>query len=198
MPTHLHGTEIPKAATALILIDVINDFNFPEAGQLLEYAIPAAYRIRDLKARAKEAQVPVIYANDNFGRWRSDFTCQIQHCLESRSRGRIVVELLKPDPEDYFVLKPKHSGFYCTALDILLDDLGVQTAVLTGFATNICVLFTANDAYLRDLHVIVPRDCVAANSIAENDAALSQIENVLKADVTTSTDLNLRKLMNPE
>ena len=98
----------------------------------------------------------MIYANDNFGRWRSDFTSQIQHCLEAHSRGRPVVELLRPDPDDYFVLKPRHSGFYCTALDALLDDLGVQTVILTGFATNICVLFTANDAYLRDLHVVVP------------------------------------------
>ena len=137
----------------------------------------------------------MIYANDNFGRWRSDFTCQIKHCLEAHSRGRPVVELLQPDADDYFVLKPRHSGFYCTALDVLLDDLGVQTVILTGFATNICVLFTANDAYPRDFRVIVPRDCVAANSIRENNAALAQIERILKADVTASTDLNWARFM---
>jgi nicotinamidase-related amidase len=144
--SYLHGEKIPKATAALILIDVINDFDFPEAERLLAQAIPAAHCIRSLKNRAKSAQVPVIYSNDNFGRWRSDFPKLIEHCLAAESHGREIVELLKPEPDDYFVLKPKHSGFYCTALEVLLDDLEVETVILAGFATNICVLFTANDA----------------------------------------------------
>ncbi|HZZ28548.1 MAG TPA: isochorismatase family cysteine hydrolase [Pirellulales bacterium] len=191
---YLHGEKIEKAATALILIDVINDFDFPEASELLKQAIPAAHCIRKLKAQAKAAGMPVIYANDNFGRWRSDFTRLVKHCLAPESRGRPVAELLKPEADDYFVLKPKHSGFYCTALEILLDDLGVRTVILTGFATNICVLFTANDAYLRDLTVIVPRDCVGANTVSENDAALSQIRRILKANTHLHSKLDLKKL----
>ncbi|HEY2826483.1 MAG TPA: isochorismatase family cysteine hydrolase [Pirellulales bacterium] len=191
---YLHGEKIAKAAAALILIDVINDFDFPEASELLKQAIPAARCIRRLKAKAKAAGMPVIYANDNFGRWRSDFTRLVKHCLASESRGKPIVELLQPDTDDYFVLKPKHSGFYCTALEVLLNDLGVQTVILAGFSTNICVLFTANDAYLRDLKVIVPRDCVAANTVSENDAALSQIERILKAETRLHSKLNLKTL----
>jgi nicotinamidase-related amidase len=190
---YLHGEKIEKADAALILIDVINDFDFPEASDLLKQAIPAAKCIRRLKTQAKAAGMPIIYANDNFGRWRSDFTRLVKHCLAEESRGKPVVELLKPDTDDYFVLKPKHSGFYCTALDVLLNDLGVQTVILAGFATNICVLFTANDAYLRDLTVIVPRDCVAANTVSENDAALSQIRTILKAQTGSHSKINLKK-----
>lgn len=191
---YLHGKRIEKSAAVLVLIDVINDFDFPEAHELLEHALPAARCIQKLKAGAKAAKIPVIYANDNFGRWRSDFKRLVEHCLSTDSRGRAVVKLLQPKADDYFVLKPKHSAFYCTALDVLLDDLGVQTVILAGFATNICVLFTANDAYLRDFKVIVPRDCVAANTPSENHAALSQIQRILKAETSAHSTLNLKKI----
>src|SRR5581483_2339359 len=147
-----------------------------------------------LKRRAKEANVPVIYANDNFGRWRSDFTAQVEHCLRDGVRGQPVVELLRPDRDDYFVLKPKHSGFFSTTLDLLLEYLGVRAVVLTGVAGNICVLFTANDAYLRDLHLVVPSDCVASNSEEENRYALDQMRKVLKADIRPSTELSFQAL----
>lgn len=104
------------------------------------------------------------------------------------------MELLRPEADDYFVLKPKHSGFFSTTLDILLQHLGVRTVVLTGMAANICVLFTANDAYMRDLSLIIPSDCVASNSPAENRQALRQMEKVLKADIRGSRLLNFRKL----
>jgi nicotinamidase-related amidase len=142
----LHGNAPDKAAVALLLIDVINDLEFPEGEQLLQYALPMAQAIAQLKRRAKQAGVPTVYVNDNFGRWQSNFNHQVEHCLRDGVRGWPVVELLQPDEQDYFVLKPKHSGFYSTALDVLLEYLGVQTLILTGIAANICVLFTANDA----------------------------------------------------
>jgi nicotinamidase-related amidase len=132
---------------ALILIDVINDFDFPRAEALLRHALPAAERIATLKERARRARIPTIYANDNFGRWRSDFRRQIEHCLEEGRRGRQIVELLRPAVDDYFVLKPMHSGFFSTTLEVLLERLKVRRLVLTGFAADICVLYTANDAY---------------------------------------------------
>jgi nicotinamidase-related amidase len=187
----LHGNAPDKADTALLLIDVINDLEFPEGEQLLRHALPMARRIADLKRRARQAGVPAVYVNDNFGRWRSNFNAQVEHCLHDGVRGRPVVELLRPDEDDYFVLKPKHSGFYCTALDLLLDYLEVETLILTGLAGNICVLFTAHDAYLRDFHLIVPGDCVASNTEEENRVALDQMRQVLKADVRPSADLEL-------
>src|SRR4051812_9867848 len=171
----LHGSAPDKSDVALLLIDVINDLDFPEGDQLLRHALPMARQIADLKRRAKQEGVPVIYVNDNFGRWRSDFGAQVEHCLEDGSRGKPVVELLRPDQDDYFVLKPKHSGFFSTTLETLLEYLGVRAVILTGMAANICVLFTANDAYMRDLHLAVPSDCVASNTEEENRYALDQM-----------------------
>lgn len=190
----LHGSAPDTADVALLLIDVINDLEFPEGDQLLRHALPMACRIADLKARARREQVPVVYVNDNFGRWRSDLNAQVEHCLKDGVRGRPVVELLRPDDQDYFVLKPKHSGFYSTSLDILLDYLGVRAVVLAGMAANICVLFTANDAYMRDLHLAVPADCVASNTEEESRYALDQMRQVLKADVRPSDELDFRAL----
>jgi nicotinamidase-related amidase len=190
----LHGSAPDKADVALLLIDVINDLDFPEADDLLRHARPMAGRIAELKRRAKEADVPVIYVNDNFGRWRSDFKSHIEHCLHDGVRGRVLAELLPPAEDDYFVLKPKHSGFFSTTLDILLDYLQVKTVILTGIAGNICVLFTANDAYMRDFHLIVPSDCVASNTEEENRHALEQMQTVLKADTRPSGELDLDAL----
>jgi len=176
--------------TALLLIDVINDLDFPQADQLLRFALPMAKRIQQLKMRAQQADVPVIYVNDNFGRWQSDLKAQVAHCARPESQGREIVEMLRPDHDDYFVLKPKHSGFYSTTLDVLLRHLGCQTVILTGIATNICVLFTANDAYLRDYRVRVPRDCSAANQQADHDYAISQMERILKADTCLAEEID--------
>jgi len=188
----LHGNAPDKSDVALLLIDVINDLEFPDGDQLFEFALPMAHKIAALKQQARHEDVPVVYVNDNFGRWRSDFNAQVEHCLHDGVRGQPIVELLRPDDDDYFVLKPKHSGFHSTTLDILLRYLEVKTVVLTGIATNICVLFTANDAYMRDLHLIVPTDCVAANTEQENERALEQMRKVLKADVRPSEEIVLR------
>jgi nicotinamidase-related amidase len=190
----LHGNAPDKAKIALLLIDVINDLEFPEGEQLLEHAVPMARAIAALKHRAEEAHVPVVYVNDNFGRWQSNFHSQVEHCLRDGVRGKPLVELLRPGDDDYFVLKPKHSGFFSTALDVLLRYLEVKSVVLTGIAANICVLFTANDAYMRDFHLFVPQDCVASNTQEENRLALSQMEKVLKADIQPSSQLDLSQL----
>lgn len=187
----LHGNAPDKSDTALLLIDVINDLEFAEGEALLKHALPMARRLLQLKQRAKAAGVPAIYVNDNFGRWQSDFNRQVEHCLNDGVCGQPIVELLKPEEDDYFVLKPKHSGFYSTNLDILLRYLGVKRVIITGIATNICVLFTANDAYMRDFELLVPADCVAANEEADNRYALEQIRKVLKADIRNSTEIEL-------
>ena len=187
----LHVSAPDKSEIALLLIDVINDLDFPEANQLLRYARPMARKILRLKQRAKKAGIPVVYVNDNFGRWRSDFRRQVLHCLRENSRGREIVSLLRPDEDDYFVLKPKHSGFFSTTLDTLLRYLGSKKLILTGIAGNFCVLFTANDAYMRDYHLIVPSDCTASNTATENRQALVLMRKFLKADTRPSNRLRL-------
>jgi nicotinamidase-related amidase len=178
---NLHGSAPDKHRIALLLIDVINDFDFPEADQLLKYARPMAQNLLRLKRRAQKAGVPVIYVNDNFGRWKSDFRRTVDHCEEC-GRGRDVVRLLRPEETDYFVLKPKHSGFFSTTLETLLRYLQTQTLILTGIAGNFCVLFTANDAYMRDFDLLLPSDCTVSNTKRENDSALRLMQKFLKAD----------------
>src|SRR4029453_2145138 len=186
----LHGNAPDNSPVALLLIDVINDLEFAGGAELLRFAVPAAENIRRLKKSASQAGVPVIYVNDNFGRWRSDFKRIVTHCLRDDVRGRPIAELLAPSEDDYFVLKPKHSGFFSTALDLLLEYLGVRTLVLTGIAGNNCVLFTANDAYLRDYELIVPSDCTASIRTEENEYALQQMQQVLKANIHSSSEVD--------
>jgi nicotinamidase-related amidase len=187
----LHGSVPENCEVALLLIDVINDMEFEGAEALVARAVPMARRLAALKRRAKEAGIPAIYVNDNFGRWKSDFRRVVAHCLEDGVLGEEVARILQPDDDDYFVLKPKHSAFFATTLDTLLSYLGASTLILTGIAGNICILFSANDAYMRDFNVIVPADCVVSNTQEENGYALEQMRTVLKADVTVSTELDL-------
>ena len=191
----LHGNVPDQCSVALILIDVINDMEFESGAALLANALPAARRLAKLRRRAKEAGVPVIYVNDNFGKWRSDFRRQLGHVLEDGVRGQPVAELLRPDEKDYFVLKAKHSGFYHTQLDLLIDYLKVKTLVLTGFTTDICVLFTASDAYMRDLELIVATDCVAATQVDDHERALEHMVRVLDVKALDSTEIDLEALI---
>ncbi len=185
----LHGSVPDTHPVALLLIDVINPMAFPEADLLLRAAVPAASRIAALKRRARQAGVPVVYVNDNFGKWRSDFLQVVEEATCADSKGRPVAQLLRPEPEDYFVLKPKHSGFFSTTLELLLHKLGAQQLVLAGFATNICVLFTANDAYMRDLSLVVPADTCAANTEHDHTHALHTLRTLLKAQTPASDQL---------
>ncbi len=187
--TSLHGSAPDTHPCALLLIDVINPFAFPEADDLLRTALPAAHRLAELKRRAKAARVPVVYVNDNFGKWRSDFRAVVKEAEAEGSKGREVARLLRPHDDDYFVLKPMHSGFFHSTLELLLRKLNARQLVLAGFAGNICVVFTANDAYLRDFTLFAPEDCSASNDPEDNAFAFAQMRKVLKADTSLSTAL---------
>lgn len=191
----LHGNVPENSAVALLLIDVINDLDFDGSEALVRQVPEMAGRLAALKKRAKAARIPVVYINDNFGRWQSDFRRLIDHCLDDGMPGEALVRTLLPDDDDYFVLKPKHSAFFQTTLDTLLGYLGARTLILTGIAGNICILFSANDAYMRDYHLVVPADCVISNTPEENDYALQQVARVLKGDLTPSTELDLDRLI---
>jgi len=187
----LHGSVPDKSEVALILVDVINDLDFPEAKQLARFIPQLAESIARLKRRAKAAGVPVIYVNDNFGRWRSDFRALIEHCRKGKSRS--LIEKLYPEKDDYFVLKPKHSGFFSSTLETLLRYLGVRRLIITGIAGNFCVLFTANDAYMRDYELAIPCDCVISNTAKENTKALQLMQRYLKADTRHSQRISFGK-----
>jgi len=192
---NLHGFAPDKSSVALLLIDVINDLEFPEAAEMLEEALEMARHIAALKQRAEDLKIPIIYVNDNFDRWQSDFHAVVDHCTADSSLGKSMVQLLAPQEKDYFVLKPKHSGFFSTSLDILLQYLQAKTLILTGIAGNICVLFTANDAYMRDFQIFVPSDCICSNTPEENNFALKQMAKILKVDITPSDELDLTRIL---
>ncbi len=178
-----------KSEYAVLLIDVINDLEFPGNEELLELAPVLAGRLFDLKQAARARKIPVIYVNDNFGKWRSNFNELLDHCSSTEVGGCILAHKLKPNKSDYFVLKPMHSGFYCTPLEILLEHLGVTKLILAGLAGNICVLYTANDAYMRGYNLFVASDCTMSNTASDNEYALNHMRNLLKAEVVKSEEL---------
>jgi nicotinamidase-related amidase len=182
-----------KSKIALLIIDMISDFEFEDGQQLLRNALPAARNIRRLKERARAARIPTIYVNDNFGQWRSDFRQLVHRCLNEALRGEPITRLLMPDEQDYFVLKPANSGFFSTPLQTLLQLIGVEAIVLTGVSSHQCVLFTAADAYVRNYQLIVARDCVAASNAKDNELALRYFKTVLKADVHSSSHVDLSR-----
>lgn len=181
-----------RSKTAILLVDVINDLEFEGAEDLLEHALPAARKLAALTKRARRAGLPVIYANDNFGHWRSDFNAIVRHCLDEDVRGKPIAELLAPERDDYFVLKPKHSAFFSTALETLLQSLAIRRLVLGGFAGDICVLFTAHDAHMREYELVVPSDCLASEDPASNRWALAHMRRFLHVDTCQGARVRLR------
>lgn len=174
---------LPKSETVLLLVDVINPFDFPHAGRLAPHALAAARATARLKARMVRAGLPVVYANDNYGQWRSDFGDVLQSCRERGGVAAETADLLAPSPEDLVILKPRHSAFFATPLDLLLTQMHAQRLVIAGLATDICVQLSAMDANLRGYQLWVPADCTAAESPALKRDALDYMARVLKADV---------------
>ena len=179
---------------ALVLIDVINHFEFRDGEEMLSHARAIAPRLARLKKRARRAGVPAIYVNDNFGQWRSDAAKLLAYCVRPDAPGRTFVEQLRPDREDYFVLKPMHSAFYQTPLDTLLRHLGASALILSGLATNSCILCTAHDARMREFEIIVPFDCCAARRLREHKQAVQHIREMADAKVLSSTSLRFGRV----
>jgi nicotinamidase-related amidase len=189
----LYGSAPDRSPVAVLLIDVINDMEFPGGDALAVRARPIGAKLAALRERARRAKVPTIYANDNFGRWRSDFSAQVEHCLNDDVRGCSLARILKPAADDYFVLKPKHSAFYQTCLGLLLEHLGVNTLIIGGLTTDSCVTFTASDAYLRGYSLRLLRDGCAALDAHGHRHALSHMERALHAEIAACDRVSLRK-----
>jgi nicotinamidase-related amidase len=182
-----------RSSVALVLVDVVNHFEFPDGDKILKNALPIAPRLARLKKKAREANIPVIYVNDNFGQWRSDAGKLIAHCQRSQCAGKPFVEAILPDEKDYSVLKPMHSAFYQTPLHLLLHQLGASSIIIAGLATNSCILCTAHDANMRDFKVTVVSDCCAARTAREHKEAIENIREMAGARVVTLASLNLKR-----
>jgi nicotinamidase-related amidase len=177
----------------VLVIDVINPFDFPGGAAFARRAVRAARKIAQLKTRAHAAGVPVIYANDNFGKWRSDAASLVAFCSRPRMPGAKIVKLLEPTPADYVVLKSTLSAFYQTPLDAMLRLGGVRHLVIAGFAADNCVLFTVADAYMRDFKLSVPSDCVASQTAEMTRTALRSMKRLFGAATRSSANLRFSR-----
>ncbi|HRO67446.1 MAG TPA: isochorismatase family cysteine hydrolase [Pseudobdellovibrionaceae bacterium] len=184
--------EVAKAA--LVILDMINLLDFPEGARLRTTAKKTARVILGLKEKMRAGNMPVIYVNDHFGLWNSDWKEVYHRCTEEGSRGREIAKILRPDKNDYFILKPKHSGFYATHFEELLRHLGVESLVLTGMAGNICVFFTAYDAHMRNYRLWIPSDGVVSNTPLDTRESLSQLKRALKVSTARSGSKTLKEI----
>jgi len=184
--------DAPRGNAALIILDMITDMDFAGAGDLQRDAKRAAAAILKLREAADKAGLPVIYVNDNFGEWHSERFRLVERALASEG-GREFVAGLAPRDGDYFIIKPQFSGFYATNLPVLLPKLGVDRIILTGIAADICVLFTAADAHMRDYRLWVPEDAVAAETRERRRWALGILKQSMGAEVRPTTKLTLAR-----
>ncbi|HEX4199208.1 MAG TPA: isochorismatase family cysteine hydrolase [Caulobacteraceae bacterium] len=175
----------------ILILDMINDFAFPGAEGLHAKAVDLASAIVRLRTEADALGTPAIYVNDNYGQWHSEKAKIVAACARPDSPGRDVVERVAPRPNDYFVIKPQFSGFYATSLPVLLPKLGVSRLILCGVAADICVLFTAADAHMREYGLWAPRDLVASEDDRRTDWALDIMRKSMGAETRSSRELSL-------
>lgn len=194
MRSRKHAQTVPSPVpVALLLIDVLTTFQFPDGDAILQGALKMRDALVRLKARSREVGVPILYVNDNFGDWRSEKEVLMGRCLEAK--GAQFVRPLLPDSEDYFVLKPLHSAFYMTSLEVLLRHLQVQTLILTGLTSNSCITVTAHDANMRGFDIYIPPDCSCARNAEEHTQALAQLQAMAGANLSPSASLRLPNLI---
>jgi nicotinamidase-related amidase len=196
---HAKGAELasapfrdaPRGGCALVILDMITEMDFAGADTMIDAVEAAAGAISRLRDAADQSEIPVIYVNDNFGEWHSQRSKLIERALAKDNAVSRFVEKLLPRESDYFVIKPQFSGFYATNLPVLLPKLGVDRLVLTGIAADICVLFTAADAHMRDYSLWVPEDAVAAGAEQKKRWALEILKDAMSAEIAPTTQLAL-------
>lgn len=186
-PSGLKPARLPRSQRVLLLVDFINPLDFPGGEHLAPAAVEAARATAALKQRLAHEGVTTIFANDNYGVWQSDFHSLVSTCLGMQGPAGEMARLLYPQADDLTILKPRHSAFYASPLDLLLREMQARELVICGLATDICVQLTAGDAFLREYDIRVPADCTAAESGEAKAASLAFMASVLKCDTAPST-----------
>jgi nicotinamidase-related amidase len=186
------GSSPTGANSAVLVLDMITDFDFEDGERLYPNALKVAERLSEVKTRAMDAGVPVIFVNDNFGKWNEDFGGYVDSIRTTSDKGRKIIEMIGPEDGEYHILKPQRSAFYATPLGVLLLKLNVSNLILTGVTTDICILFTAHDAYMRGFHIQIPADCTAAVEESYHKSALEFLQRVTDADIRPSTEISFR------
>lgn len=174
---------LPKSKEVLIIVDFINPFDFNEADNLLPSALLAAKSTSKLRERLRKKGVPVIYANDNYGTWHSDFKDILRSCLMLKGERGEITKILSPQKKDLVILKPQHSAFHSTPLEHLLTQIQAEKIIICGVACDICVFLTATDARMLGYEVWVPENCTAAETPERKLQALRQLKEVFKCSI---------------
>ena len=178
---------LPRSPRVLLLVDFINPLNFPGAESLADAALEAAHATAALKEKLTRSGVATIYANDNYGVWQSDFHSLVSTCVGMDGPPGEIAKLLYPQAEDVTILKPRHSAFFASPLELLLTEMEARELVICGLASDMCVQLTAAEAFMREYPCWVPSDCHAAESREAKQSAIAHMEGVLKCDVRPST-----------
>jgi isochorismate hydrolase len=186
-PDSLRTTRLPRSRRVLLLVDFINPLNFPGAENLAPAAVLAARATARLKQGLAAEGVPTIYANDNYGVWQSDFHSQVSACLGMDGAPAEMANLLYPQASDLTLLKPRHSAFFASPLEMLLSEMQAKELIICGLATDLCIQLTAMDAFLREFEIWVPSDCTAAESAEAKDASLAYMASALRCDTAAAT-----------
>ncbi len=176
---------------AVLLIDFINTMDFEGAEPLRTSAMAAVDPVLRLREEADALEAPMVYVNDNYGLWNAERSTIVEHCSKEEGPARALIERLGPRPDDFFIIKPALSGFYATSLPVLLPKLGVSRLVLTGVAADICVLFTAADAHMRDYDLWVPSDAVGSEGGERTAWALDIMRKSMGAETRPTTELSI-------
>ena len=177
------------AKRALIVVDMLNSYDFEGADALAASAADAVPVIAGLIERAREEGVDVIYVNDNYGHWNSSRQELVSVAKEGAHPE--LVEPLEPDDDIMFVVKARHSIFYQTPVEFLLSEQEIDHLVLTGQVTEQCILYSALDAYVRDLEVTVVHDAVAHIDSELGQGALELMKRNMNADIVRARDCRL-------
>jgi nicotinamidase-related amidase len=173
--------------SALIVVDMLNHYEHPDAEPLMASVRERLPAIRDLIERARRAELPTIYVNDNHGDWSAGRAEVSERALAGAAPD--LVEPIVPGPGLPFVVKARHSIFYETQLEYLLRQEEIERVVLTGQVTEQCILYSALDAYVRHFEVVVPEDAVAHIHPDLAEAAVRMMERNMRAEIESAAEL---------
>lgn len=182
-PLDRRRTQATPGKPALLILDLMNHFDFVEGDALARQALKVADNIMRLRGRFDAARIPVIYVNDNWMDWQADFSDLVERCRQQGGVSARLAQRLAPKSSHYYILKPMQSAFYASALPVLLQQLEVDRLVITGVATDACVLNTALDAQMRKFPLWVPSDASAAPTLARHRHALQLLDDTTDADI---------------
>jgi nicotinamidase-related amidase len=170
---------VPK--TALVVVDVIQTYEFEDGDKLAANFEKARPRIRELLERAREAEVPILHVNDSGGEWSANRQRLVEEA-RATEYGHLL-DGIEPRDDGIFVLKARHSIFYQTPMDDILWEHEIEHLVLTGQVTEQCILYSALDGHLRHRPMTIVRDAVAHIHDNLAEAALEMMETNMHAEV---------------